>query len=331
MACLIGLCGLLAAGHAAANDSSAELSTGGLVLTHSDGVEMRSEDLFISAKAVRVKYRFFNTTAHEVTAVVAFPMPDITVEGEDDNTAIPTQDPRNILGFSTWVDGRAVTAQVEQKVLKDGVDRTALLRSMGVPLAPHLPSTGRIMDQLPAAAKQTLLRLNLAAIEEYDAGKGWEKHIAPRWTLKTTYYWRQAFPAGREIVVEHHYKPSVGGTVESQIEIDSLHAQPSYRAYLARYCIDPDLIATVKRTKTTSADGVAYSEAWIDYVLKTGGNWKSPIGSFRLVVDKGAADNLISFCGQGVTKISPTQFEMRKTDFRPTSDLAILILQRHPQ
>jgi hypothetical protein len=48
-----------------------------------------------------------------------------------------------------------------------------------------------------------------------------------------------------------------------------------------------------------------------------------------LVVDKGEPDNLVSFCGEGVTKIGPTTFEMVKTDFWPDRDLDILILDRH--
>ncbi len=33
----------------------------------------------------------------------------------------------------------------------------------------------------------------------------------------------------------------------------------------------------------------------VDYVLTTGANWRSPIGTFRHVVDKGKAGNLVSF------------------------------------
>ena len=64
----------------------------------------------------------------------------------------------------------------------------------------------------------------------------------------------------------------------------------------------------------------------IEYILVTGANWSGPIKNFRLVVDKGSSDNLVSFCGQGVRKISPTQFEIRAADFTPTSNLSILIL-----
>ena len=56
-------------------------------------------------------------------------------------------------------------------------------------------------------------------------------------------------------------------------------------------------------------------------------NWAGPIKDFRLVVDKGSPDNLVSFCGQGVRRIGPTQFEMKKSDFTPQQDLAVLILK----
>jgi hypothetical protein len=36
----------------------------------------------------------------------------------------------------------------------------------------------------------------------------------------------------------------------------------------------------------------------------------------------------VSFCGDGVKKTSPTQFEMRKSDFSPDGDLSVLILNK---
>jgi hypothetical protein len=53
-----------------ANDSSAELSTGGLIFVQNPDVEMRSEDLFISAREVHVRYRFFNSSPRDVTVLV---------------------------------------------------------------------------------------------------------------------------------------------------------------------------------------------------------------------------------------------------------------------
>jgi hypothetical protein len=92
---------LLAPAAARANDSSAELATGGLVFVRNPDVEMRAEDLFIPTVEIKVRYRFFNKAPHDVTTLVAFPMPEIAIDHPDANISIPTDDPENILGFST--------------------------------------------------------------------------------------------------------------------------------------------------------------------------------------------------------------------------------------
>lgn len=56
---------------------------------------------------------------------------------------------------------------------------------------------------------------------------------------------------------------------------------------------------------------------------------RGPIRDFRLVIDKGKAGSLVSFCMDGVRKISPTQFEVRKTNFEPRRDLPVLIAEFH--
>ena len=297
---------------ALANDSSAELAAGGLVLTKSDTIAMWSEDLYISEQAVRVRYVFANTSAKDVTLRVAFPMPDIGGDGFFmSDVSIPVDDPANILGFSTKVDGKAVKAQVEQKAMVGDVDRTAWLTANHIPLAVHQDAATAAMEALPAAKRQEAIKLGL-----YDVDQG------PIWVLKTTYHWLQTFPAGRSITVEHNYTPSVGGTVATSVGT-------AYGAEtMARYCVEKDLAARVKRDG--GGDGSGYVEKWIDYVLVTGGNWKEPIGDFRLVVDKGAPANLISFCASGVKKIGPTQFEVRRTNWRPDKDLSILLLVARP-
>jgi len=66
-------------------------------------------------------------------------------------------------------------------------------------------------------------------------------------------------------------------------------------------------------------------------VLTTGANWAGPIGDFRLTVDKGEPDSLVSFCADGVKKIGPTTFEVRHANFTPIRDLNVLILYRPPK
>jgi hypothetical protein len=320
----------VAAFPALANDTTAELSTGGLIFVHNENVEMTSEDLAISSKEVSVRYRFFNKSEKDVTVLVAFPMPDITVEGSDQNISVPTEDPVNFLAFATAVNGKPVATNVEQRVIAAGLDRTQMLRALGIPLAPHLASTNEALDRLPPDKWDELLRIGLTEVEEYDAGQGMKRHLAARWTLQTTYYWEQTFPARVETLIEHRYKPSVGASVRTSLGSPDATKEPWYDEYKEKYCFDFEFLAAVERARkaANSKLGGPFSEERIDYVLKTGANWSGPIKQFRLVVDKAAAENLVSFCGDDVKKIGETQFEMKKTDYTPDGNLAVLMLRK---
>ena len=307
-ATLLAAC--LAYGPATANDTSAELAAGGLILTKNDTIIMASEDLYISPSAVRVRYSFVNTSPRDVTLRVAFPMPDIGGPGFfQSDVSIPVDDPANILGFTTKVDGAPVRASVEQKALVAETDHAAWLRANHIPLAVHQGGVQEAFKHLPPAKQQEAVKLGL-----------FDDDLEPVWVLRTTYHWLQTFPAGRPITVEHRYAPSVGATVGTGLG-------SNYSSDTAqKYCVDKALMTTLARSAAKHDGSPRYTESWIDYILVTGGNWKHPIGDFRLVVDKGAPQNLVSFCADGVKKISPTQFEVRKTNWRPEKDLSILFL-----
>ncbi|WP_206238538.1 DUF4424 domain-containing protein [Novosphingobium terrae] len=298
-------------GVASANDSSAQLAAGGLVLTRSDAIEMRSEDLRISRSEVVVRYTFLNTSGKDVTSRVAFPLPPIGGPYFfESDVSIPVSDSDNFLGFTTRVDGKPVTMEMEQKAMTGTVDRTAWLRSNGIPLTPESEVAGGALDRLSAARHAEAVRLKLI-----------EENGDPSWSLHTTYHWVQRFPAGVPVVVEHRYKPSVGGTVMTMLGEEK---DPETEK---RYCVEPSLLAGLRRT--AKAGRVVYSENWLDYILVTGGNWKAPIGQFKLTVDKEQPGDLVSFCGDGVRKISPTRFEVTHTNWRPTQNLSILFLVRN--
>jgi hypothetical protein len=322
---------LVLSAQAMANDSTAELGAGGLVMTRNDAIELRSEDLYISAQTVRVHYRFVNTGPQDVAVTVAFPMPDITVQGSDATPGVPTQSPTNLLGFETLVDGKPVMAELEQSAIRDGKEQTMLLRKLGIPLAPHLAATNQALDRLPTADQEELLRLGLAVPDDYDAGQGMEHHLAATWTLKSTYYWTQTFPAGRELTVEHHYQPAVGASASTLWGTQDWPKDPEYEAQRHHYCVDEGFVAAAEHARHPGDFGPPFSEERIEYILTTGANWKGPIQDFRLVVDKGAPANLVSFCGEGVRKTGPTTFEARYRDYTPQRDLSVLILVRQPR
>jgi hypothetical protein len=320
-----------ACGSVPANDSTAELTTGGLTLTRSGDIEMQSEDLYVSPRQIRVGYRFYNASPKDVTTLVAFPMPDIAVADVGTRITLPTGEPQNLLDFSTSVDGVPVEAHLLQKAIgQGGVDRTADLERLKVPLAPHLSSTDKAIAKLPRVVWDELRALGLADIEEYSAGRSMRRgRPSPRWTLQTTYYWEQTFPAGKEIAIEHRYKPSIGRSAQTMVGDREAMKEAWFKAYTSKYCIDGGFTAAAERARKSARMqyGAPFSEKRISYRLATGSNWARPIGRFRLVVDKGHPANLVSFCGEGARKIGPTRIEVVKENFSPDQDLHILILE----
>ncbi|HLI66064.1 MAG TPA: DUF4424 domain-containing protein [Caulobacteraceae bacterium] len=321
-----------AGGAARANDSTAGLAAGGLVLTKSADIEMRSEDLYISEKLVRVRYSFVNDAPNDVTVTVAFPLPDIDINGYDDTVDIPVDNATNFLGFTTLVNGTPVKMQVEQKALVDGKDFTAVLEKYHVPLAAQLQSTSDFVAKLPRAAQDELVKDGLASADEFDNhdGKGMQRQVVAHWTVRTTFYWTQTFPAGRPLAVEHRYTPSVGGFVSTDL-IDPSNGSDADEVNLAKaerkdYCVDDNIVATVSAAFKAHPNTLPWHDEYIAYVLTTGANWKLPIGDFRMTIDKGKAANLVSFCGTGVVKTGPTTFQVHYTHFTPTADVKVLVL-----
>lgn len=317
---------LFAGGPSLANDSTANYAAGGLVLGKTDAIEMRSEDLFVSQERIEVTYAFLNTSKKDVTTTVAFPMPDIRVDPFMGDYSLPGENPSDPFAFKTIVDGKPVAMKLEQKVFSRGEDVTATMKRLKLPFPPQTEKARAMLDALPDDAKAELVAAEIAVEEQYDEGKGMEKHLSPNWTWKATYHWTQTFPAGKPVKIEHRYTPSVGGSVGTSLGMNI--PDDTYAAeQIKTYCVDDNLMKTlVKRTKGVGEGQIAFSEARVDYILVTGANWAKPIGDFRLVVDKGSAKNLVSFCAEGVKKIAPTQFEVRKTNFTPKEDLHVLIL-----
>lgn len=317
---------------AAANDTMATLGAGGLVFIETGDVKMLTEDLYVSAEEIRVTYRFRNDGASDSRTLVAFPMPDIT-GSPDFMVSVPTENGANLFDFETRVDGALVDARQHQYAFANNIDYSQTLRKLGVPLVPFGGEVLEAIESLDEATQASLFRIGLVAPLEYDSGQGWERHFYPVWTLRSAYSWEAEFPAGEEVVVEHRYRPSVGGTVAVTFLSPPYEGYDPATTYRQKYCTDDAFIRAVERTLPNPAEpyGAPFTESWLTYVWSTGGNWSGPIGEFHLTIDKGRPENLVSFCWDGeVTKTSPTTFEMTAHDWYPPwgRELEVLILQR---
>lgn len=308
---------------APANDTTASTGAGGLVIEKTDAIAMVSEDLFISAERIRIRYVFRNLMGKSLSKIVAFPMPDRKLGDEyGGDVAYPSS-------FVTLVEGRPVRTTLERKAIARGKDQRALLEKLSIPIAPEeIGDATRAMDRLSADQKRKLIALGLAGEERYDDdGKGMKTHLVPLWTVRDRYHWTQAFPALRNLNVEHRYVPGAGGSVTTPLAFKELRDTDDGRWAKARYCPDAAFFVALDRRNRRPDQDPGLPDRRIDYILTTGANWAKPIADFRLVVDKGKPGNLVSFCETGVRKISPTQFEVRHRNWRPTRDLHILIVE----
>lgn len=321
--CSVGLALLLAAAvPVTANDTLAVLGAGGLELKTSEHIEMASEDLYLSPSAVRVRYAFRNTSDRDITTMVAFPLPAID-QGAIVNIELPVAAERNVVDFQVKVDGEAVEAALEQKaLLDDGTDVTAVLVKAGLPINTRSPGWDEKLAALPDDVWQDLMARGL-----FDAGDGpasRDDEVSPLWSLQATFHWQQRFPAGRTITVDHSYKPIAGASI--------VYSAGDLADY-SDYCLDEAGAAGVRRMSRAAqaearrdslkSPGIAAVE--VEYVLKTGANWKGAIGDFHLTIDKEDPRAVLSLCMKGLSKTGPSRFELKRTNFTPEEDIRFVL------
>ena len=308
----------LAAAPVRADDSSAALDAGGVVLTRSADIRMVDERLMISPKAVKIRFEFVNDTDRPIDEIVAFPMPDIDArQFWFSPLGTTTEDPVNFMGFRVAANGAPVPVEVEQRAFIKARDVTAAVRSAGLPINPINQAGFKAADALTAVQRKTLA--DAKAVDTSDP-----KETIPLWTVRTRFYWRQHFPAHNSVVLEQSYQPVTGQRFFAAVADE--------KDAVREFCVDSGAQGQLSRMTSAAlaADrqGGGYLDAFTtDYVLKSGANWKGPIGHFHMVLDKLKPGNVLSLCWKGaLTRIGPTTFEFDAKEFMPTQDIRLLVV-----
>ena len=143
---------------ALANDTSAQLTTGGLRFITNENIVMESEELYISRDEIRVVYEFRNTGETDETVLVAFPMPDI-VPNWWSPVAFPMGPEDNLFEFETTFNGEPVEATLHEYAYAFGVDRTKLIKQLGLPVVPFTERASQAVDALDDETTAELVHL----------------------------------------------------------------------------------------------------------------------------------------------------------------------------
>ncbi|WP_084570749.1 DUF4424 family protein [Methylosinus sp. PW1] len=325
------------------------------------GLVVEQMELTLGAQNSSLKYRIVNPTAAPARTNVTFPLPEIDFSDPDAAWSIPGADPINYIGLAAIIDQKPAPLAVSQSAFVEGKDVTAALRRSGLPLVP----IGFFHDKLAALAPDARARLvKDGLIAENGVDRAGHPIYAPRWSVRGAATRTLDLAPGQSALLDFRFRSSVGVARDSVLR-EPLRSSKELAAEAERrradYCLDRAFLAGVdkmvsaaaaRRSAAQEAAALAPEEAiagdapkkpqpaarifpeanvaelqerHISFDLGAGAP-AAPVRQFRLVVDKGKPTRLVSFCLADLKKISPTAFEMRAADFRPSGLLRVLLL-----
>jgi hypothetical protein len=282
---------------ALANDSAVAFENGSIVFKEQPEISMEKESLFISDTEVKVEYLFRNTGPRDLNVTIAFPMPPIYYGASDYS---------HIKNFKLFLDGVEKETKKKLVILLDNrIDITEKMASFGW-------SVQKTEEFLEGSWNQKE-KLSLP-------GSFFDQYGEPRFTINEYYFWEQKFPTGKNVSIRHSYKPSIEtGVPRFSDEIIGLHEKIS--------CIDQKTKSNIKKYAKNKNDVVDWRN--IRYILTTANNWQGPIKDFTLTIKKSKPSQIVSLCFDGdFKKKDPMTFEFHQKDFKPTSDLNLLLIDQ---
>jgi hypothetical protein len=340
---------------ARAAESTEPLALGGLVVTPAAGASLQfdSAEILIDPSNVSAKYRITNPGPDPVAATLAFQVPELDFSDPDTSYAIPASDPRNFAGLSVRIDGKPAAFAFVQSAVLDGKDISGVLRASKLALVP-IGTFQNDITAMPPEQRQKLQDMRL--IVENGTDPQGNPIFSPSWSVRTQATRKVTLAPNQTLAVDLRYRTSVGYSLDTSLRLPLRNDKAlSGLVQMLRsdYCVDDgfytglDKIAAMPRAQgaqpsqssqptqqvqppqePAEANEAKLRERKIVFALQT----KVPQGpykDFRLVVNKGRPDRVVSFCLDNLKRISPTAFEMRATDFQPAGDLKVLLIGRN--
>jgi hypothetical protein len=336
--------------HALANDCAWGLDSPEIKFENNKNISVVSENLFISSKEIIVKYQFTNNSPKNIEINVSFPIPPIPVFDDNSNGLGVRQalndDPLDPYDFKTIINGKKINYEkrIVKAIQSNSPDQSNDFRSM----AKDYRDVTSILEKyrIPLTFDEKEIRESINRISDEDINYLVKNDILtrysgdqtpdPNWELFTCYTRKQLFPAHSVTTVEHKYKPVTSFAVLSKDYIDrdtySIDDK-TYQGILAKIKYNTDRIAKAHDIKDFEKRSYVYGmlhlyhSEKINYIITSANSWNGPIKSFDLILDKGSSDNIISANISPLEKISPNQFRFHKTNFLPSKDLKVLIIE----
>lgn len=305
---------------ALADDTTIGFANGSLFFKKDKDISLEKETLIISTSKINISYTYYNHSKHALTKTVAFPFP-----GKSYNGSIPTgqrpcfdkyveKKPNStcpFLDFLSKTNGITNT-HYEIKYIaydKSGKNITNILKKNKIPISSYFVNGIRDYDGTYTGGeveKNKLLKDKLKKLK-----------IENNWTTQVLMTWQEVFPPQSEVTVEESYTPSVGTALGNLCSHEN------------KFCLQEAQNENLKKNcEEQKNDSKKISEIQtIEYVLKTGGNWKGgKIGHLHLEYVPNKSQNL-GFCYPENMKFADGKYVGDFDNFIPSQDLKVTFIK----
>lgn len=307
---------------AVADDTRFATAAGGIEFEKSSDISMQEEVLKITPEEIDVSFRFLNETKKPISATLAFPFPITYVEHSNWENPDRLPLPIDVEDFKLWVDGQPLPTKRENRFELNGKNVAASLSEFGLnevdPEALHLK-----IQKLSPDVKERLIREGLLVLDKHTY---WHKRA---WDIRALYLWEQQFPPGAIVQVRHTYRPYVGlnsislPTIEEG-EHTCFNFEFSKLIHAKLYSPKGLELFEWDSPGHSSSDNFSDEDVRpahdVEYVLKTGANWKGPIRKFTLEVE-GAA--YVGACFEGDRFSARSSLRLQRENYLPTADVRV--------
>ena len=292
---------------AQAGDAGRVAATGGLVFVQDPAIVIESQDVAIAAGEIKVTYVMRNTTGAERTILAAFPLPELDTSAIGDQPIkLASPQAANFVSAVFDIGGAPAQIEIEQRALAVGLDVTAQLAAHQVSLQPFERATAGQIKRLPKVTKVDFLQRGILRQED--------ERTEPNWTLKTTAFWRQAFPPRKAVTIVLSYRPVTATAAYQTALLDAV--RPTH-------CLDAAADAAI--TRKVAAQGGKVTFTWASFVPGSGSSLLGPIRQFRLRLEKPTIDTVVVTCRRDFRPLGPTTLEWAAQNYLE-EDLHVLFV-----
>lgn len=300
-----------------ANDFSIAVAAGGLQIAEQSGLVLRHHELTLGPDRVHARYVVENTTQAEVSALVAFAQPEIPAPSHEGPLLLADETTLNPLAAEIRVDGATVTPEQSVRAVAMGIDRSAMLRELGLPLAPYLEEARAGIETLGAEQLAGLSALGLLR-EGMDGPE-------PGWKMQATPHWLQRFPAGGTITIDLTYRPLVWRNLAAPLWM-SPESDAEIAAAGRTYCLS-DKMAGAVRAARPFAWQQGFNGAALTYRIDPVANWAGPPDGFRLMIEAASPADHAFACLDGARRISPSRLVLADPLAWPAGQIEVLFVE----